>query len=159
MRIIRPNLIINRYNELTYEILKKEGITLLVCDIDNTLVGYDEALPNEEVKAYLESLKEIKVILVSNNVEERCKRFAQPLGLEYIAFAQKPTKKAYNQILKKYSNEKIACLGDQIFTDVVGGNRFKFYTVKTAPIKEKDSFVTIFSRTLENILKPIWSRK
>lgn len=159
MKIIKPNLIINRYNELTYDQLKKEGITLLICDIDNTLVGYDEALPNEEVKFFIKSLNDIKVILVSNNVEERCRIFSKPLNIDYIAFAQKPTKKAYLQILKQYPNEKIACLGDQIFTDIVGGNRFKLYTIKTAPIKEKDSFVTLFSRTLEKLLKPIWSKK
>lgn len=159
MKIIKPNLIINRYNELTYDQLKKEGITLLICDIDNTLVGYDEALPNEEVKFFIKSLNDIKVILVSNNVEERCRIFSKPLNLDYIAFAQKPTKKAYLQILKQYPNEKIACLGDQIFTDIVGGNRFKLYTIKTDPIKEKDSLVTLFSRTLEKLLKPIWSKK
>lgn len=158
MRIIKPNKIVKRFDEANYEMLKKAGITLLVCDIDNTLVGYDEALPSELVFNYIKSLKDIKVVLVSNNVDERCKIFAQPLNLPYIAFAQKPTKKAYLQILKQYPNEKIACLGDQIFTDVVGGNRFNLYTIKTDPIKEKDSFVTLFSRTLEKILKPIWSK-
>lgn len=158
MRLLKPNKFVKRFDEADVALLKSQGITLLICDIDNTLVAHDEVYPSEEAKSYIESLinNEIKVVFVSNNYEQRVKTFAEVFSLPYIAFAKKPLKKAYRKILKQYPNEKIACLGDQIMTDVIGGNRMKFYTIKTEPLVERDLTSTKLNRQLEKLLRKYW---
>lgn len=161
MSILRPNKFVAHFREVTPALLSQNQISLYLCDIDNTLVAHDEKKPTEEVIAYLNVIQsaDIKVVLISNNYEERVKLFAEILGVDYFAFAQKPLKKTYLKILKKYPNEKIACIGDQILTDVLGGNRMGFYTIKTEPLVERDLLSTKINRFFERLLKPFWREK
>ncbi len=158
MKLLKPNKFVNHFSELTAEFLLANKFTLLVCDIDNTLVAHDEKLPSLEAKKYIDSLlqKQIKVVFMSNNYEERVKTFSEVFNLPYIAFAKKPLKKSYKKLLEKYPNENIICLGDQIMTDVIGGNRMHFYTVKTKPLFEKDLFSTKINRKIEKLLQKYW---
>ena len=49
--------------------------------------------------------------------------------------------------------ENIAIVGDQIFTDIVGGNRCKMFTILVDPIAERDIWITLLKRPLENFIK------
>ena len=49
--------------------------------------------------------------------------------------------------------ENIAVVGDQIFTDIVGGNRCKMFTILVEPIAEKDIWITMIKRPIENAIK------
>ena len=44
----------------------------------------------------------------------------------------------------------IAVIGDQIFTDIIGGNRCKMYTILVDPISTRELFITAIKRGLEN---------
>ena len=51
-------------------------------------------------------------------------------------------------------------VGDQIFTDILGGNRFGIKTVLVCPIAEKEIIVTKVKRPLERwILKKYYKRE
>ena len=73
LKLFAPDKYISGYAKVNPDELKKRGIRVLVCDIDNTLVAHDEADPSEEVKAFLQRVKDsgLEIILISNNVEER----------------------------------------------------------------------------------------
>lgn len=161
MKLLRPNKFVEKFSDLTVEFIKENHFTLLICDIDNTLVAHDEKYPSQEAMTYIESLVNagIKVVFVSNNYEERVKTFSDVFKLPYVSFAKKPLKKAYKKILKQFPNENIICLGDQILTDVIGGNRMRFYTVKTQPLFEKDLKATKINRAIEKLLKKFWEEK
>lgn len=161
MSILRPDRFVQHFSEVSAADLKKLNIDLYLCDIDNTLVAHDAKDANEAVKKYIQQIREagIEVVLISNNYEERVATFAKPLELDFFAFAQKPLKKTYKKIIKKYPNKKIACIGDQILTDVLGGNRMKFYTIKSKPLVEKDLPSTKINRFFERLLERFWKEK
>ena len=55
--------------------------------------------------------------------------------------------------------EKIAVVGDQIFTDVIGGNRCNMFTILVDPITEKDYWYTAWKRPVENAIKKRYINK
>ena len=70
-------------------------------------------------------------------------------------FAKKPLKTGFKKIQEKLQEkpENIAVVGDQIFTDIVGGNRCKMFTILVEPIAEKDIWITMIERPIENAIK------
>lgn len=156
LKLFTPKYYIHRYDVITPEYLKAHGISVLLCDIDNTLVAHDIALPDEQVIMFLKRLKEagIHVIFVSNNVEERVKTFVEGCGLqaEFYPFAMKPLSKTYRKILKDYGfdRKQVAMLGDQLMTDILGANWMGFYTILTAPVVQRDLSFTKVNRVFES---------
>lgn len=155
--ILYPNVHFKNVREITLEFLHKNGINALILDVDNTLIDYDKNLPSETVK-WADELKnnDIKLYILSNtNKKEKVKMVAQKLGVEYEFFAKKPLKIGFKKVQKilKEPSEKIAVVGDQIFTDVIGGNRCKMFTILVDPIEEKDIWITMIKRPLENAIK------
>lgn len=154
--LFTPDYYIHRFNALRPQYLLEHGIKLLICDIDNTLVAHDEALPNEEVRMFLTSIAQagIKIVFISNNVEERVNTFAKELGYPYYSFAMKPLPLTYWKMMKNYKIKKsqIAVLGDQLMTDVLGANVVGLHTILTAPVVTRDLACTKMNRKLEAIV-------
>lgn len=155
--LIYPNIYIKRVEEITIEMLQKNKIKALILDIDNTLIDYEENM-EESVKQWAKDLKGqgTKLIILSNtNKKSKVEKVAKTLEIPYIYFAKKPLKggfkKAKEQLKEK--EENIAVVGDQIFTDVIGGNRCKMFTILVEPIKEKDFWYTAWKRPIENKIK------
>lgn len=160
--ILYPNEYYNNVREIKIEFLKKNNIKALILDVDNTLIDYDKNLDVETVK-WAEELKKcgIKLYILSNsNKKEKVKEVAQKLNIEYEYFGRKPLKMGFKKVQKKLQEnpENIAVVGDQIFTDVIGGNRCKMYTILVEPIAQKDIFLTLIKRPLENIIKEKYKR-
>ena len=155
-KIFTPNHYIKTYRNLNIERLKQHQIKVLVCDIDNTLVAHDEALPDEQVKTFIQCVKDagITVVLVSNNVKERVETFARDLDVKTYPFAKKPLKGTYLKMMKDCGckAEEIAVLGDQLLTDMLGANRVGFYTILTNPVAQKDLTCTKINRVVENMV-------
>lgn len=155
--ILYPDIYLNNVKEITYELLQKNNIKGLILDVDNTLIDYYKNMP-EGVQEWCEDLqtKGIKFCIASNsNKKEKVKWVANKLGIPYIFFAKKPLKMG----LKKAKNimnlprEEVAVVGDQIFTDVLGANRCKMFSILVDPIEEKDILITIIKRPIENLIK------
>ena len=49
--------------------------------------------------------------------------------------------------------KEVAVVGDQIFTDILGANRCKMFSILVEPIKEKDMLITRIKRPIENFIK------
>lgn len=156
LRLFAPKKYIKNFTYVDVEALKKEGIKLIICDIDNTLVAHDEKHPNQDVHAFVRRVKEsgLQMCLISNNHLDRVETFAKDLDLVTYAEARKPLKKTYKKIVKDYNLEpkQIASIGDQLLTDVLGGNRMGVYTILTIPLYQKDLLITKINRTLENFV-------
>lgn len=163
-RFLKPDLQIHSYLELDADKLIREGISLLICDIDNTLAVHDEALPCAEVCQFVERIQStgLKICLISNNRKERVERFGEALGVKAYAFALKPMKHTYRRILKDYqvSSAESVCLGDQLLTDGIGAKRMKMKIILCQPLSEKDIIYTRINRRIEQwILKMFEKRK
>ena len=156
LKLFTPNYYIHRYTALRPAFLKEQGIQLLICDIDNTLVPHDVAVPDDEAIAFLKSIQDagIQIVFISNNVEERVATFAKGLNIPFYPFAMKPLPKTYRKMLKDFhvKRDVVAVLGDQLMTDILGANVMRFYTILTAQVVERDLSFTIVNRVFEYIV-------
>ena len=131
-----PNKLIRSVYELNWEELSRTygGV---IFDIDNTLVPHGAAADEAAIQLFarIHNLG-MKTMLVSNNGEARVKPFAQQVQTDYIYKAGKPKVEGYNKAMAKMGTDPKHTLfiGDQIFTDVWGGNRFGALTIMVAPL-------------------------
>lgn len=131
-----PNKLIRSVYELNWEELSRTygGV---IFDIDNTLVPHGAAADEAAIQLFarIHHLG-MKTMLVSNNGEARVKPFAQQVQTDYIYKAGKPKAEGYNKAMAKMGTDPKHTLfiGDQIFTDVWGGNRFGALTIMVAPL-------------------------
>ena len=161
--ILYPNAYFKKIEDITIQFLKKQNIKLLILDVDNTLIDYHQNL-SEEVKQWLKDLQGqgMKLYLLSNsNKKEKVKKIADEFGIPYRVFAKKPLKSGFLKVQKqmKEKTENIAVIGDQIFTDVIGGNRCGFFTILVEPIHEKDYWFTAWKRPIEEKIKNNYQAK
>ena len=161
--ILYPKIYLNNVKEITLEYLKENNIKGLILDVDNTLIDFDEQML-DGIEEWCESLKQngIKFCIVSNsNKTRKVSNVAQKLDIPYINLAFKPSKKGLLRAKKilEIENKNIAVVGDQIFTDVIGANRCKMHSILVKPIKEKDIFITLIKRPIENIIIKIYLKK
>ena len=149
-----PNAYLKNIKEITIDFLNKNNIKALILDVDNTLIDFDKNML-EGTEQWCEKLKQdgIKFFIVSNsNKKEKVKMVADKLEIPYVFFATKPLKRGFNKAIKMLDekNENIAAVGDQIFTDVIGANRCKMFSILVEPIAKKDLLITKIKRPLEN---------
>ena len=126
--------------ELTGAALAGWGFTLLLADLDNTLVPYGVPLPDERLRAWRDDLAAhgITLFVLSNNRHEsRPRVFSDALGIPYIGHAGKPKTPSFYRAMERLgvSKEQTAIVGDQIFTDVLGGNRAGVSAILVEPIR------------------------
>lgn len=155
--ILYPKQLFNNVREIKIDFLRENKINALILDVDNTLIDYDKNLDEETIK-WAEELKKqgIKLYILSNsNKKEKVKTVAEKLKIEYEYFGKKPLKIGFKKVQKKLEEEpeNIGVVGDQIFTDVLGGNRCKMFTILVEPIAEKDILITLLKRPIENAIK------
>lgn len=138
---------------IDYQKLLDKGIKCLLFDLDNTLVPVTNRQPTKKVKDLFDDLKNkgFKVIIFSNSGRKRLKPFKEELNVDCCASACKPLKKKFLLILKEYhySINEVAIIGDQILTDILGGNNIGILTVLVNPISNKDFLITKFNRIRE----------
>ena len=154
---IYPKAYFNNVREIRIDFLQKNKIKALILDVDNTLIDYDKNLPKETIKWANELEGQgVKLYILSNsNKKQKVKKVAEELGIEYEYFAKKPLKFGFKRVQEKLNEkpEHIAVVGDQIFTDVIGGNRCNMFTILVEPIAEKDIWITRIKRPIENAIK------
>lgn len=151
-----PDLYLNTVYDLDTGILKAHGIRAIIVDIDNTLVSWDTKEPDDKVNELVCKLTEegFKICILSNNTRKRVDEFNRCLKLPAIHKAIKPSKAAFRRAMKLMGSEAVntAVIGDQLFTDVLGGNRLGLFTVLVSPISDKEFVWTRLVRMLERFV-------
>lgn len=151
-----PDLYVKSIYHIDLEALKKRGVKSIITDLDNTLVEADSPIHTPELIKWLDDLQEkgFNVIIVSNNNKTRVSEFAEPLTVPYIHQAKKPTSSAFKKALQMLNSSvhETVVIGDQLLTDVFGGNRMGLYTILVVPISEKEQFRTKINRAIERKL-------
>ena len=155
--ILQPNVYLNNVQEITIGFLLNNNIEALILDVDNTLIDYYKNL-SEDLVTWANNLqnKGIKMYILSNtNKKEKVENVAKKLNLPYEMFAKKPFKRGFLKIQNflKIKPENIAVVGDQVFTDVIGGNKCGMFTILVDPVDKKDYWYTAWKRPFENIIK------
>ncbi|MFT4412714.1 YqeG family HAD IIIA-type phosphatase [Fredinandcohnia humi] len=151
-----PNEHVKTIFDISASKLKELGIKGVITDLDNTLVEWDRPSATPQLVKWFEEIKEqgIAVTIVSNNNEKRVKEFADPLGIPFIFEARKPMVRAFKRAITEMGlkKEEVVVIGDQLLTDVFGGNRSGLHTILVVPVAQTDGFFTKFNRLVERRL-------
>jgi HAD superfamily phosphatase (TIGR01668 family) len=163
LRLFLPSEYVKSIFHISPRKLKESGIKGIITDLDNTLVEWDR--PNATPQL-LEWFKEVKdqgmdITIVSNNNEKRVKAFSEPLNIKFIHKARKPMGQAFLRAAKKMNLKKaeVVVIGDQLLTDVLGGNRTGFQTILVVPVASTDGFFTRINRKIERRIMESLKRK
>lgn len=154
-----PNFLFESIYAIDPAALRARGVTLLLADLDNTLAPYGVKTPSEEVRAWKEQMEAagITLFILSNSRKPgRAARFAQALGVPYEGHAGKPKRGGFRRAMERFGAQpaQTAIVGDQIFTDIWGGNRAGVLTLMVKPI----AFGTVFRALRYGIETPFRCR-
>jgi len=154
--LLTPNLHLNNIFEIDAEKLKELGIKGIITDMDNTLVPWHDRTVYPRLAEWFTFLKGegFKICIVSNNSKDRGGQLARELNIPAFWYAVKPRRRAFRKALEQMQliPAEVAVVGDQIFTDVLGGNRLGLYTIHVTPISEKEFIWTKMMRMLERLI-------
>lgn len=158
MRLV-PKYLFDSIYDIEPSRLQARGIKLLLADLDNTLVTYATRTPTVQVRAWKDALEKAGVtlfILSNSRKPGRAKRFAEELGVPYEGHAGKPKTAGFRRAMKRMGvgPAQTAIVGDQIFTDVWGGNNAGVMTIMVRPIQ----FGTAFRFLRYSVETPFRSR-
>lgn len=140
---------------INYDKLKKKGIKCLLFDLDNTISPAKEVVYSRKIKNLFKKLKkDFKIILFSNNFSKRIKPFSDYYDVDFTCISLKPFSFKYRYIKRKYNfkKEEIAAIGDQLLTDIQGGNKMKILTILVNPLSKIDETETWLNRQIEKII-------
>jgi HAD superfamily phosphatase (TIGR01668 family) len=155
LRRFYPKRIADSSYVIDYEKLYSEGYRGILFDIDNTLVEHGADATPRAIELFAK-LKKIgfQTCLISNNSDERVRRFNKNIGANYIHKANKPFIKNYIKATKIMGTriDNTVFVGDQLFTDVYGANRIGMMTYLVKPIHPKEEIQIVFKRKLERIV-------
>ena len=135
-----PDRVFSSVAEIRPEWLTARGITLLLADLDNTLVRYGPGDPAPEVLAWREGLRTagVELFLLSNSRKpDRPGRYAKRLDIPYLGHAGKPGTAGFEQAMARMGRTagQTAMVGDQIFTDILGARRMGILALLVEPIQ------------------------
>ncbi len=138
-KLLEPDLFLgDSILSLTPEVVKEYDLKGLVLDVDDTLVPIREIQVSEYLREWVEQIRPVAALwLVSNNISEaRIGSIARSLNLPYITGAAKPSRRKLRQAVTgmNLSVEKVAMVGDRLFTDVLAGNRLGMFTILVEPM-------------------------
>lgn len=152
--LLTPNMQVRKITDITIEMLKENNIKGMILDVDNTLIDLDR-VPLVGIKEWMDNMKNegIKFCIASNSLKkDKIEKVAKMLDIPYVHFSAKPTKiglKKAKQILGIEDSKNIAEVGDQLFTDVLGTNRMKMFSILTEPLCEEKVKINNLKRKLE----------
>ena len=163
MRLLFPDLYYKNVQSISLDDLKEKNIHGLILDVDNTLIDFHKVMP-EGIKEWVKKAKEMemKICILSNtNNIKKIQKVSNELQIPYIGFAKKPFKQGFIKVIELLGlkSENIAVIGDQLFTDILGGNRMKMTSIFVEPIDSKDIIVTRIKRPIERLILKYYLKK
>ena len=157
MSLLKPDYRFERITDIAAEDLIKAGIKLAMLDADNTLSFHGSRIPFEGVAEWIEEIRKsgIELVIISNNSKSRIEPFAEKLGLPFVYKSAKPLPKGFKKANGKFGfePEETAVIGDQIFTDVLGGKIFGAKVFLTEPLGPETDFFIKIKRKIEKFIR------
>ena len=155
-QLLRPRVILPHIYDITPAFMELHGLGGLLLDLDNTLIPYGSYDEQAEVKHWAGALQAAgyPLYLLSNARRERARVWAERLGLPGVGLAGKPFAREYRRGLSVVNlpAHRVGMVGDQLFTDVLGGNWAGMFTIMVRPISDNALPHTRFARRLERLV-------
>lgn len=154
-RLLCPNLAVDSLFDIDLDDLAGQGIRGVIFDLDNTIIPWDSREMDAAIVAWLQDVlaRGFKVAIVSNNWRGRVREIAARFGLPFVSRAYKPAKTGFRRALAELGLEagEAAVVGDQLFTDVLGGNRLGLMTIWVKPLTAHEFIGTRIHRRIERL--------
>lgn len=156
MEKLKPTYTIESVTKIPFVLLERDNIKGLIFDVDNTISTMGKGITTECFK-WIKEAKSLgyKICILSNSLNyKKVKKIMQDLDVFGLYFAKKPSTKGFEMALSllELKKEEVIMIGDQIFTDVWGANRFGIKSILVKPLSKKEGPFTLLKRPLENII-------
>lgn len=165
LRIFCPHREADAVTNISPEELYRLGIRGVILDLDNTLVLWQKEEIADDVFAWLKALQAtgMKLAILSNSIlSKRSERIAVRLGCFNVRKARKPSLSGFRRAMTMMETRPAttAMIGDQMFTDVWGGNRAGVYTIMVKQMQRREFVYTRFiSRLAERWLLRLFRKQ
>lgn len=159
----KPTWMVNAIYNITPAELKKRGIKLVLTDLDNTLIAWNNPNGTPALKKWMDELAaaDIQLVVVSNNSAKRVGKAVNGFQLPFVSRALKPLPVGINRALRQWhrSKDETIMIGDQLLTDVWAANTSHVRSVLVKPIIRTDAWVTWLNRFIERfVMKALLKR-
>ena len=143
MSVFRADKKFERFEDVTPDLLKKENVKLLLCDLDNTLRLHSEKEPADELQDWIEDCHKagVKVVIISNNGRKKMmQKFCEPINVPCVWWAKKPMSVKLTEAMAEYkiSPKHTVMLGDKWSTDVLAA---KFAKIRSWKVEHRRDIV------------------
>lgn len=154
--LLKPDIKLHGITDITVELLNKYDIKALLLDVDNTMSTHHGTILTDGLMEWISNMQQngIKLMVLSNSKRFRIEPFASRIGLPFISLGCKPLPTGYLRGVKALGEKRknVAIVGDQIFTDILGGNILGVKSILLTPIKLEDGWSFKVRRRLEKKL-------
>lgn len=158
----RPALSLESIADIDLIALRKRGIRLLFCDLDNTLLRWKAENFSTEAAAFASAVRDsgFELCILSNSSNgERVRSIAEALCINGIARAGKPLPFAIKRELvrRHCPPEQAALIGDQLLTDMLTARLAGVMGILVQPIDPNwEHMSTRINRILEKPLRRLY---
>lgn len=165
LHVFCPHRTVGAVTDIDMGDLRKHDIKGIILDLDNTLVRWRQEEMTDEVIEWLSSLQAqgFKLCILSNSIlSRRSERIANRLGCSFVRKARKPSRRGFHKAIAAMGTtiSTTAIIGDQVFTDIWGGNRVGIYTILVKPMHSREFVVTRYvHRPPERLLLRYFRRR
>ncbi|PWI57195.1 YqeG family HAD IIIA-type phosphatase [Sulfoacidibacillus thermotolerans] len=153
---LQPREYVTSIYHIHLERLWQNGMRGIITDLDNTLVEWNSPHATEKLIAWLLHVQKLgfRICILSNNDALRVSNFARLVEIPALHKARKPRRRSFYTALQllKTTREETAMIGDQLFTDILGGNRMGLYTILVEPIHPQEFAGTRLVRVAEKLI-------
>ena len=156
-KAMKPEKVYESLARMPWQDLYNEGIRTALLDFDNTL-GPDHATEPEDYSYKCVKMIEetgIRCCLVSNAKSGRSAKIAEMLGIPVVTYANKPGTSGVLKAIKLMgsSADKSLMVGDQVFTDVIAGNRSGVRTFMVEKLHKPEIWYVLLKRPFEKLVR------
>lgn len=139
LNYFKPSIYLENYKKINLDSLKNSGIKVIICDMDNTLISFNERVPSLDTIKFIKSVEEkgMEFILFSNNVKSRVENFAKKADIKNYFWDCKKPFLSKMRVLKKilpYKESEMVMVGDQLVTDILVANRSHIKSILVSPL-------------------------
>jgi HAD superfamily phosphatase (TIGR01668 family) len=155
-RYLCPKQYVQDIQQVDLKNLKKKGIKGIIMDLDNTLVPWNDDAVFPEIIEWIKEVKKsgFKACIVSNNRAQRREEITKIFDVPAFWRAVKPRRRTFRKAIRMMGLKpsQVAVIGDQVFTDILGGNRLGLYTILVHPLNKREYFGTMCMRKIEKVV-------
>ena len=157
--LLLPYEYVDSVFSIDYQKLVQKGYKGIIFDIDMTLVPHG-ADSTKEIDALFKTVHELglKTLLLTNNSEERVRRFTKNIDTLYLCDANKPEPEGFLKAVEmmEIQKEETVYIGDQIFIDIYGANKCGIANILVHYVTAEAETKIGIRRNLEKIILKLY---